>query len=128
METGLHIAAPHGLANRTTGKELPLYGKFPPTAPTGSGGNRSVLSTDQERAPTSISVEAMGKAVKQINDLLRDRQRELEFSIDEGSGRTVVKVIHSETGEVIRQLPPDVVLQVADAFTEGSASLMEAFA
>ena len=128
METGLPIVAGLHPAGKTAGKALPPAGKLPPTATVGSEGVRDTSPTALVRASASPSVEAMEKAVKHINELLRDRRRELEFSVDEGSGRTVVKVIHSETGEVIRQLPPDVVLRFASAFTEGSASLMEAFA
>lgn len=128
METSLPITAARGLPGRATGKELPLAGNLPPTVRAGSDEVRSVLPVEKASPAAITSIEAMEKVVKQINDLLRDRQRELEFSVDEGSGRTVVKVIHSETGEVIRQLPPDVVLQFANAFTEGSANLMEAFA
>ncbi|MFT5603870.1 MAG: flagellar protein FlaG [Paracoccaceae bacterium] len=68
------------------------------------------------------------EAVRKINDVLRERNRDIEFSVDEGSGKTVVKVIHRESGEVIRQFPPEVVLNFAHAFTEGSASLLEEFA
>ncbi len=68
------------------------------------------------------------EAVRKINDALRDQHRDIEFSVHEASGKTVVKVIHSESGEVIRQFPPEVVLDFASAFTEGSASLLEDFA
>lgn len=37
----------------------------------------------------------------------------LNFSIDEDTGRTVVKIIDTETGEVIRQIPAEELLAIA---------------
>lgn len=74
--------------------------------------------------PASLSEETLAK----LNEVLKERARELEFSVDDTSGRTIVRVIHSESGEVIRQMPPEVVLRFAEAFTKGAASLVEDFA
>lgn len=78
----------------------------------------------QDPEPVRLSEETLDK----LNEVLRERARELEFSVDDSSGRTIVRVIHSESGEVIRQLPPEVVLRFAEAFTKGTASLVEDFA
>jgi flagellar protein FlaG len=37
----------------------------------------------------------------------------LQFSIDPGTQRVIVKIVDAETGDVIRQLPPKVVLAIA---------------
>lgn len=52
-------------------------------------------------------------AVKEINDHLQLVRRSLEFSVDRDTQRVVVKVIDAETGEVVRQIPPDAVLELA---------------
>jgi flagellar protein FlaG len=48
--------------------------------------------------------------VGQLNELVQAIRRELEFSVDEQSGRTVITVVDAETREVIRQIPPEEVL------------------
>ncbi len=48
-----------------------------------------------------------------MNQAMLGVRRELKFSIDEDSGRAVVQVWDSETGDMIRQLPSDEVLAVS---------------
>jgi len=60
--------------------------------------------------PTSEEVTA---AVEKLNTQIQSLQRELSFSVDEDSGRTVVKVIDSKTGDIVRQIPSDQVLRLA---------------
>lgn len=55
----------------------------------------------------------LNQAVSRLNAHVQNIQRELEFSIDKATGRTIIKVIDSSTKQVIRQLPPEEVLQVA---------------
>ena len=52
-------------------------------------------------------------AVSQINQFVQSVQRDLSFSIDEGSGRSVIKVIDRESGELVRQIPSQEVLALA---------------
>lgn len=107
-----------------SGKPLPVVGADSGAA---AAELRKQQAAEADKAK-AVDIEDTLAAVHKINEALREKDRELEFSVDEGSGLTVVKVIHSESGEVIRQLPPEVVLKFAEAFTEGSASLLEDFA
>jgi flagellar protein FlaG len=43
---------------------------------------------------------------------------DLNFSIHEATGRTVVKVINSDTGEMVREIPPEQVLNLAAKIDE----------
>ena len=62
-----------------------------------------------------VSAEQLGEAVKSINEFVSAEMRTLNFSIDENSGKAVVKVIDFETKDVIRQIPGDEVLRMASA-------------
>lgn len=64
---------------------------------------------------TPVSAEQLGEAVKSINEFVSAEMRTLNFSIDENSGKAVVKVIDFETKDVIRQIPGDEVLRMASA-------------
>lgn len=70
-------------------------------------------------------IERTEQAVAKLNEILKDRERDLEFSVDESTGRTILKVIHAESGEVIRQIPPEELLQIAKTFIEGTGSLIQ---
>jgi len=65
-------------------------------------------------APSSEVVQQdLEKAVSRLNDYVQSSQRDLKFSMDEESGQTVITVVDRYTSEVIRQLPDQVVLDLA---------------
>ena len=89
-----------------------------------SAGVGAVASTSRpDTAERSIKVDAslasrvetkeLKAAVLDINEYVQSIQRTLQFSIDEETGTTVVKVLNSETQEVVRQFPPEEVLALA---------------
>ena len=55
------------------------------------------------------------QAVSDINKAMQFMSRELEFSVDTDSERTVVKVIDQQTREVIRQMPTKEALEIGKA-------------
>ncbi len=71
-----------------------------------SSGNDQVRRNEPNR-------EAVNQAVQNLNDRVQNVQRNLEFTIDEISGNTVISVIDAETEEVIRQIPPETALNAA---------------
>jgi flagellar protein FlaG len=69
------------------------------------------LATPQQRAEQARLMQAV-KTVNQ-SGILGDSD-ELSFSTDQASGRLVVKLINKETKEVLRQIPPEYVLRLAE--------------
>jgi flagellar protein FlaG len=63
--------------------------------------------------------ERVAQAVQQIQSYLNDSQRQLQFQIDQGSGRTIVRVVNPETGELIRQIPSEEAVKLAAAIKGG---------
>ncbi|MGH8439529.1 MAG: flagellar protein FlaG [Pseudomonas sp.] len=88
-----------------------------------------VQAVDEAQAPardkTSES-EQVKTAVKDIEKFLASNRRNLEFSTDEESGRIVVKVIASETGELVRQIPSEEVLRIAHSLSDVNSLLFDA--
>ncbi len=64
-------------------------------------------------------------AVKNINEALKSLSRNLEFSIDSDSNRSIVKVVDHETGEVIRQMPTPEALEIAKALDRVQGLLIQ---
>ncbi|WP_111496545.1 MULTISPECIES: flagellar protein FlaG [Marinobacter] len=58
--------------------------------------------------------ESLDKAVSQLNDFVQTVQRDLQFEVDNDSGKTIVRVVDQQTDEVIRQIPDDVALRLAE--------------
>lgn len=66
---------------------------------------------EPERAPNEAG--ALQQAVTRMNDFVQNLQRDLRFEVDDELGRTVISVVDSETKEVIRQIPPETVIERA---------------
>lgn len=64
----------------------------------------------QEDVKPAVSSAELRKVVAEVAQYVR---RDLNFSLDEGTGRTVVKVIDSESNEVVRQIPSEEMLVLA---------------
>jgi flagellar protein FlaG len=60
-----------------------------------------------------------------MNDYMQNFNRSLKFSVDEGSGDTIVKVIDSETEKVVRQIPSEEVLDARNAIEKFRGLLLE---
>jgi|GEM_PF-1234439 len=77
----------------------------------------------QSKPPKKEQVE---KAVSDVNKYIQKlRNREVQFSMDEHSGRMVIKVMDTETKKVITQFPPEVILRIADSLGKEKGLLME---
>lgn len=57
--------------------------------------------------------ETVSQAVAELNRYVQNEQRDLLFSMDSGSGDMVVRVVDRESGELIRQIPNQIVLDLA---------------
>lgn len=54
-------------------------------------------------------------AIKAVQQFTRPMAGNLEFSLDEEIGKTIVKVIDASTNELIRQIPSEEMLDIARA-------------
>ncbi len=68
-------------------------------------------------AQSALDRTELASKVENLNQLV---QRNLEFSVDEDTGRSVVRVIDSNTGEVVRQIPPEQILHVISQVQKAS--------
>ncbi|MDL0430133.1 flagellar protein FlaG [Marinobacter sp. TBZ242] len=61
-----------------------------------------------------VQREQLDDAVSQLNDFVQNVQRDLQFEVDNDLGQTIVKVVDQSTREVIRQIPDEVALRLAE--------------
>ena len=76
-----------------------------------------------DKPPERVELE---KAVSDLRDFAQSNQRQLDFSIDDTTGIMVVKVIATHSGEVIRQLPSEVALKLAQNLADPNSLLFNA--
>lgn len=71
------------------------------------------------KAVSSVGAEAtvaqLEQAAGSINKVIQALARNLEFSVDQETGITVVKVMDTQTNEIIRQIPSEEVIVIARA-------------
>lgn len=70
----------------------------------------NVVANQEVKETKDEANKRLEQSVSQLNDLVQSVQRDLQFSIDEFSGDTVIKVLDTKTEEVIRQIPSEEVL------------------
>ena len=69
--------------------------------------------------------EKIQQAIPKVRELLQQNQRSLDFKVAEEENRVIITVIDKETDRVIRQIPPEDVLQIASAIEEGIQEIPE---
>lgn len=81
----------------------------PPPIPQVSGGAPAQQLDKPAAAPAKKDVQPssreMEDAVKSLNEFTGLTAQNVQFSIDQDSGKTVVKVVDTQTQEVLRQIP-----------------------
>jgi flagellar protein FlaG len=70
----------------------------------------TVANAPEQRAAAPAEVE---KALKTLNEFTAMVARDVRFTMDEESGKTIVKVVDTATEEVLRQFPSEEALSIA---------------
>lgn len=83
------------------------------TAAAATAASKSATTVD--KAAGEPELKDVRQAVSDINKAMQFMSRELEFSVDTDSKRTIVKVIDQQTREVIRQMPTEEALEIGKA-------------
>lgn len=92
--------------------DLAAIGQAPVSAPVSPAQHGK---QDNPVFPTAqpVTHEAIAAAVKTANAYAQSVSTSLQFSLDQDSGRTVVKMIDTATDEVLRQFPSEEMLAVS---------------
>ena len=86
-----------------------------PVAASGKTLPAKSTATSGEAAPQAAaeSAKSLQSAVASVNDYIQSIQRDLRFSVDEELEQTIIRVVDRDSGEVIRQIPEDIFLELA---------------
>lgn len=69
--------------------------------------------------------EEIQKILDEMNTQLNIMNRSIQFSIDESSHDIVVRVVDKDTGEVIREVPPESIQKLREKMAELTGLLVE---
>ncbi|VVO04796.1 flagellar protein FlaG [Pseudomonas fluorescens] len=107
---------------------IKLNAVYPAGATQASGTSATQAPPVAEADPASTEEPqrvALEKAVTDIREFVQATQRNLDFSIDDSTGKVVVKVIATDSGEVIRQIPSETALKLAQNLSDASSLLFQ---
>jgi flagellar protein FlaG len=94
----------------------------PQPAPTEAAQAERPVVAPPKKAEVQVDPEVMRKnlqeAIDRINKMVSDGGRALQFSFDDKSATPVILVKNRESGEVIRQIPNEVVIKVAHSIDD----------
>jgi flagellar protein FlaG len=109
---------PVGNSNAQPGQRLSETGNFNADLPSVAARQATAQVQTVNAVQQAVQVPTMGQlndAVKKINETLQGLSQNLEFSIDEDSHRTVVKIVDRQTNDVIRQIPTPEAMEISKA-------------
>lgn len=71
------------------------------------------VKSSQQPASRQPSPEELKSAANVINQVLRQSNHSLEFSVDNDTKRPIVKLVDTDTGQLIRQIPSEETLAIS---------------
>ena len=70
-------------------------------------------------SPNSVTMDEVHQAVNELNAKMDRQVIQTNFSVDDETGRIVVKVRDVETGDILRQIPSEEMLEFARNASKG---------
>lgn len=93
--------------------------------PLGSGEDMTQEQQAYQKGALEQNKEQLEELVEGIQAATKVMQRNLNFSIDDSTGLTVIKVTDGVSGDVIRQMPTEDALRLAERLDEMRSLLFE---
>lgn len=81
------------------------------------------LPVEETKTAEAKSVEVRD-AVSKLNDFAQKTQRDLNFQVDEDSGKTVIKVYDRHSEQLVRQIPNEEALEMAKRLSAEEPSML----
>ena len=70
--------------------------------------------------------EQVQKVVESLKQLVENKApNSLQFSVDDSTGKTIVRITDAETGEMIRQIPSEELLAIARSLDKAQGMLLK---
>lgn len=78
----------------------------------------------QEQMPEEAKSVEVKEAVSKLNEYVQKTQRDLDFQLDEDSGKTIIRVYDRQSETLVRQIPDEVALELAKKLNTEEPSLL----
>ena len=85
---------------------------------------RPVAAAPEPAPPAKPTREELDVAVERLNQAPNVSAHNLKFRVDDQTERVIVKVVDKETGETVREIPPEEVLAIAESIERYQRGLL----
>jgi len=129
MQGGPRVTAPSAAPSARSGAGFPAQAAGAPVAALAPEITRPKIipiERPQIKVDTEGDKKRLDQAIARMNERMQDGGRGLAFKIDPSIDRPVVTVTNQQTGEVIRQIPNEVVIRMARSIDESKGNLLNA--
>jgi len=82
-----------------------------------------VEKSAQNQEPAQLSKEEVQAAVSKLKEYVETYKRNIQFSVDDDTGRTIVKLLDSEN-KVLRQIPSEELLDLVKSIEQNKGLLL----
>jgi flagellar protein FlaG len=79
----------------------------------------------QERAAPPVEIPKIESVTRQIDTFLRSINKSLQFRVDPATGQMIVTIRDDETGEIIRQVPGEDALRIAQRIEDTLSAMLD---
>ena len=84
----------------------------------------TVIKPSNVNQASQLTQEVVAKTAQQLESFVASMGRDLSFSVDSTTGYHVVRVTNPQTGEVVRQLPSEELLKIAESMQQTGSGLV----
>ena len=109
------------IADRTTG----AGGRSAVPPPGGEVGKQSGQQQGGEASGRAMDPDRMAEAQEAVNAVLEHLNVQLKLSVNRDLEQVVAKIVDRDTGEVVREIPPEEMLEMAKRLEEMSGLLLD---
>lgn len=89
---------------------------------------KGTIDSEAKQEPiivSEITKEELEATVEKANQFLLGLKTQFDFKIHEGTGRTVVRLIDKQTQEVVKEIPPEKMLDVLESIWDSAGILVD---
>lgn len=97
--------------------------------PSGAVGQKPKVRKDDAKEPSTSQASAERSRIEQaatkVSEVLSQANPQLRIRVDDETERVVVKVVEEESGELIRQIPPEELLELEKYLSSPKGLLLQ---
>jgi flagellar protein FlaG len=79
----------------------------------------------QQPAAPPVTIPKIESVTRQIDSFLRSINKSLQFRVDQATGQMIVTIRDDETGEVIRQVPGEDAVRIAQRIEDTLSAMLD---